>query len=73
MANITLEAVEAVMEQANAEFPAAKQALPLIASIQEERENLLKQVFRDVTEEELAVIQSIKEKVFSNLDLLVSE
>ena len=27
MANITLEAVEAVMEQANAEFPAAKQAL----------------------------------------------
>ena len=26
MANITLEAVEAVMEQANAEFPAAKQA-----------------------------------------------
>ena len=54
-------------------FRAAKQALPLIASIQEARENLLKQVFRGVTEEELAVIQSIKEKVFSNLDLLVSE
>ena len=53
-------------------FHLSKQAAPIVESIQKARARLLEKVLRGVTEDELAVIQSVTEKVYANLDQLVT-